>query len=410
MTTTLNTEKKLTASEARKLFPGLNDKVFLDAACVSLIPTSAKAAIENFLDMALYCRAKDASLHHIEMDKMRLEPIEEAAKLLNVPTKNICLVESTTHGLNIAANTIPLEEGDTILIPDTEFLQVSIPWMKKQEKINLTIKEVKTKDSKLTVEDFAELIDEKTKVICTSSVQWCTGHRIDIEALGKLCKEKNIWLVVDGVHEMGALDVDLSHQYVDFYIAGGHKWLNSPFGCGVMCLSDKVLDTLEPDSYGYLATEDPEGGWGTYFRTPSITPFDNFKFLRTAKRFEIAGTSNYPGAIGLGKSLALVNQIGIRNVEKRIRELTNLLHQELNKLNVSKVTKEDGDLRSGITVFSYFNDPEKDLALANQLLKKKIYISLRYTSNLGGLRISTHYFNNEEDIFKLIQGIKEATK
>lgn len=389
-------------AEIRKEFPGLKDKVFLDAACVSLIPIDSKNAINDFAELALYCRAEDASAHHIQMDEMRLEAIREAAYLLNVDQKNICLVESTTHGLNIAANTIPLEKGDNILIADTEFLQVAIPWMQKQKKIDITIKEIKSQNGVLTEKDFEKHIDKKTKVICLSSVQWCTGYRINLDKLGDLCKKNNIWLVVDGIQEMGALEVDLQKNYVDFYIAGGHKWLNSPFGCGVMYVSDRVLTELTPDSYGYLAIEQPENGWGTYFRTPSITPFSHFNFLKTAKQFEIAGTSNYPGAIALGKSLSLINRIGIKKIESQIRNLTSFLHSELNKLKVNKITPEDHESRSGITVFSYFDDPQKDLMLLKKLLEMKIYVSLRYTSNLGGLRISTHFYNNEEDILKLI--------
>ncbi|VEB36458.1 aminotransferase class-V [Legionella sainthelensi] len=396
-------------SEVRQLFPGLKDKVFLDAACVSLLPVSSKLAIDNFLDIALHCYAEDASAHHIQMDRMRLEALDEAAKLLQVNVNNLALIESTTFGLNTAANALNLRHGDNVLIADSEFLQVSIPWIKKQQKIGIEIKPVYTQDGKLTINEFEKRIDKNTKAICVSSVQWCTGYRIDLEALGKLCQQNNIWLIVDGIHELGAMEVNLQKHYVDFYIAGGHKWLNSPLGCGIMYLSDRVLNELSPNSFGYLSLEEPQGGWGTYFRTPSITPFQPFNFSKTAKQFEVGGTSNYIGAIGLGKSISLINQLGIQSIESRIRELSNLLHQELNKLNVCKITQEDEVSQSGITVFSFYNNAEKDLALLKALLERKIYLSMRYTSNLGGLRVSTHFFNNEEDIQKLIHSIRTIT-
>jgi selenocysteine lyase/cysteine desulfurase len=396
-------------SEIRKAFPGLNDKTFLDAACVGLLSVHSKKAVDDFLDVALHCRAEDASAHHIQMDRMRLEAIEEAAKLLHVRPQNIGLIESTSHGLNIAANSINLTEGNEILIADTEFLQVSIPWIKKQERVGVKVKEVKT-NGKLSVKDFERCVNQKTKVICISSVQWCTGQRIDLGAFGALCQERGIWLVVDGVHELGAMDVDLRNNYCDFYIAGGHKWLNSPLGCGLMYVSQRVLDELEPNSYGYLALEEPKGGWGTYFRTPSITPFNEFTFLHTAKKFEIGGTSNYPGAVAIGKSLSLINSIGIKNIERRIVELSDFLHRELDQLKVTKITSADLDVRSGITVFSYFNNAEKDLLLLQKLLERRVYASLRYTSYVGGIRVSTHFYNNEDDILKLIHEIKSITR
>lgn len=399
----------MTFTETRKLFPGLQDKVFLDAACVSLLPMPTKLAMDQFLDMALHCYAEDASAHHIQMDRLREEAQVEAAKLLNVNTKNICLIESTTFGLNVAANAINLQKGDNILLADTEFLQVSIPWLKQQEKKGIDVRPVHSINGKLPISVFEQQIDKNTKAICVSSVQWCTGFRLDMQALGKLCQERKIWLVVDGVQEMGALQTDFQKQYADFYIAGGHKWLNSPFGCGIMYLSDRVLQELEPNAYGYLALAQPEGGWGTYFRTPSITPFRSFEFSKSAKQFEVGGTANYPGAIGLGKSLSLVNQIGIARIEARIRELSQYLYQALHQLNITIVSSSEEAEKSGITIFSFYNDPEKDLALLKALLAKKVYISQRYTSNVGGLRISTHYYNNEDDIDKLVAAIRRIT-
>lgn len=150
---------------------------------------------------------------------MRLEALDEAAKLLQVNVNNLALIESTTFGLNTAANALNLKHGDNVLIADSEFLQVSIPWI-KTTKIGIEIKPVYTQDGKLTINEFEKRIDKNTKAICVSSVQWCTGYRIDLEALGKLCQQNNIWLIVDGIHELGAMEVNLQKHYVDFYIAG----------------------------------------------------------------------------------------------------------------------------------------------------------------------------------------------
>ena len=259
---------------ARASFPGLEDKAFLDAACVSLIPKQAYDGIKNFLDMALSCPEADASIHHIAMDSLRREALDEASLLIRVPKRRIALVESTSHGLNIAANAIPLSKGDEILVADTEFLQVAIPWVKKAESMGVVVKPVKSHDEgALELGDFERSIGPRTKVVCVSSVQWCSGYRIDSKALGELCASRGIWFVLDAIQELGALDMDFSAIKVDFMIAGGHKWLNSPHGCGVMAVSERVLAELEPDSWGYLALEDPEGGWGEYFRTPAITPY-----------------------------------------------------------------------------------------------------------------------------------------
>ncbi len=400
----------MTLEEARGCFAGLQNKVFLDAACVSLIPRQAHQAVTRFLDMALLCDAEDASLHHIAMDRMRTAAVHQAAKLLHTRPQNIALVESTTHALNIAANAIPLHKGENVLIADTEFLQVAIPWARKQASAGIEIKPVRSHDGGvLTPEDFEAAMDTRTKVVCVSSVQWCSGYRIDIRRLGEICRSRGIWLVVDAIQEMGAMEIDLSAQFADFVAAGGHKWLNAPFGCGVLFIADRALQALEPASYGYLALEEPSGGWAEYFRTPEISPYRDYRFPATARKFEIAGTSNYPGAIGLGKSLELINQVGIGTIEAHIRRLTDLLHDELARAGARVVTPREPQARSGITVFRYYDSASEDQALLDRLLREKIYLAIRYTSGVGGIRVSTHFYNNHEDIDRMVAALKRCT-
>jgi cysteine desulfurase / selenocysteine lyase len=393
--------------EARKLYPGLKDKVFLDAACVSLIPQTAKQEIENFLQMALECPARDASFHHIAMDTWRQKTVLETAKLFNVEENRIALVESTTHGLNIAASCIPFEENDEILIIDTEFLQVAIPFSKKEEQHQLKIVAVEgSQDKSVDLPMLLEKVSKKTKAICISSVQWCSGYRFSMQELGDFCRERGIWLIVDAVHEAGVLSIDATKRYADFLITGGHKWLNAPFGCGIMILSSRALQ-LSPTSYGYLALEEPTGGWGAFFQDPTQTPFRQYNYPKTAKQFEISGTSNYPGAIGLRETIKIVNQLSVSKVEEYVLSLGQFLQKELTKLNFKIVSSKDPKHQSAITVFRAFDDPDKDRMLLEKLLDEKIFASIRYTANRGGIRISTHYYNNQEDILKLCHTIKK---
>jgi len=131
-------------AEARNTFPATNNLVYLDAAAVSLISEPVNQAIRSFLDICIQPGSADASRHHLVMDEMRHRAIEEAAILLNAQEEQIALVESTTHGLNIAANAIPLEAGDRILIADTEYLQVSIPWKMKESSVGVELVPVPT--------------------------------------------------------------------------------------------------------------------------------------------------------------------------------------------------------------------------------------------------------------------------
>ena len=392
----------------RKLFPGLQKRTFLDSACVSLAPLTAKTQVEKFLGMAVECQERDASFHHIAMDSWRNETVIEAAKLFRVPTSRIALVESTTHGLNIAANTIAFAPGDEVIMVDTEFLQVAIPFAKKEEQGLLRIIPLPTNEA-FSLASLKTLIGPKTKALVLSSVQWCSGERMPIMEIGEICRDRGIWLVVDGVHEAGAMHVDLSLRHDDFYVAGGHKWLNSPFGCGVMIMSERALG-LRPSSFGYLALDAPQDGWGAYFQSPSQSPFRKYDFPPVAKSFEIAGTSNYPGAIALGEAMKIVNDLGPKVVEERILDLQAFLRDELLSLGANLISPRERNKCSGITVFQISEKVEKNLNLLEQILDNDILISVRYTNNKGGLRVSTHYFNNEQDINNLISCLKKIQR
>ncbi|MCP4725729.1 MAG: aminotransferase class V-fold PLP-dependent enzyme [bacterium] len=397
--------------EIRKLYPGLDEKTYLDTAAVGLTSLRSEKSIRDFLDMAVHCHSESASHHHQAMDKLRRGAVVQGAKLLNSDVENIALIESTTHGLNIAANSIPLERGDNVLIADTEFLQVAIPWYKKVESTGIEIKKVRSHDEGvLDAEDFIKEIDSKTRVVCVSSVQWCSGYRLDMKALGEFCRDKGIWLVTDAIQEMGALNIDTAERYSDFIIAGGHKWLNSPFGCGIMYISDRVRNELEPGSYGYLTLEKPEGGWGEYFKTPEITPYRDYDHPNNAGKFEIGGTANYPGGIGLAESVRLVNEIGSKNVEDYVIDLGEYVFDELEKAGVKIISKRDRKNRSGIVIFQCFDDILKNREVLDKLLKNKIYLAMRYTSNVGGLRVSVQYYNDRNDVDSCIEAIKKIIR
>lgn len=391
---------------ARQHFPGLHGKIFLDAACVSLAPRPAAEAIEKFLDLTMVCPLDSSTHHHIFMDEMRAAARPAAAHLINAQEDEIALVESTSHGLSLAANALPLQSGDRVLICDLEFLEVAIPWVEKK-KDGIEIDIVRNRDGQVTAEDFANAITPRTRALVVSTVQWTNGYRIDVAALSRLCRVHNMWLVVDAIQQLGAVPFDCRETPVDILACGGHKWLNSPFGCGFLYINRSALPKLRPPLAGYLSVQDPVGGWGEYFQTPTTTPVQEYQFVTTARRFENGGTSNYPGAIGLAASINLIQSLGQQNIARHIFDLTDQLIAGLDRLGISVVTPREPDHRSGIVSFSV-GTAEQNVKLMNRLLEKKILVSVRYTSNVGGVRVSCHFYNSAEDIDTLLRELKRA--
>ncbi len=396
--------KKIRAKE----FPEVERITFLDAACVSLAPQRTVKALTDFVN---YCARNDeesSSAHHVGMDAKRQKAYIEAAKLLNADIEEIALVESTTHGLNIAATSLPLEAGDKVVTTSLEFLQVAMPWCMMRKNKDIEVEVIPGRDGRFETRDFEEAIDDRTKLIVISSVEWCNGWKIDLKELGALCKEKGVYLVVDAVQHVGVNKLDVKEMPMDIMTAGGHKWLNSPFGTGILYVNKELIPKIDPAFWGYLNLKEPEGGWPAYFGNPGISPVNEWEFPDTARKFEIGGTSNYPGAIALGESLGLVNEIGIDNIEKHVFQLTEYAMDRLREVGATLVTHPDEKHRSGIVIFRFYRSMEEERKLLEEFHKNDVYVAMRFTSNIGGLRISCQYYNLEEDIDRLIDVLRKA--
>ena len=392
--------------EIRDEFPALRDKTFLDAACVSIAPRRASAAIEKFLQRALTCPEKSATLNHIAMDDERAAARPLVARLINAHEDEIALVESTSQGLAIAAQAIPLAKGEEVLIAEPEFMEVAIPWCQLRTTAGIELRVVPHRNGRLLAEDFAARMTPRTRLVVASSVQWSYGYRMDVAALGALCRERGVWLVVDVIQQLGAVPFDVKATPADIVACGGHKWLNAPFGCGFLYIRRERMPELRPPIAGYLAVETPEGGWGKYFQTPSIQPVSDYRYVREARRYESGGTANYPGAVGLAASLGIFLELGQENIARHVWSIGDRLIAGLDGLGVQVVTPHAHTERAGIITFT-LGDPERNVALMQYLLDLRVLVSVRYTANVGGVRVACHLFNNEDDLLRLLEGVNE---
>lgn len=389
----------------REFFIGTKDKVHLDSAAVGITPITARTAILQFIDMVTYCDINDIAQIHISADQSRKNALKQISQLINTDEKNLALINNTSHGLNIACNVIPWQKTDEVIIANTEYLQVAIPFLKKQETRQLTVVPLfANEQGRFSLLDIQDKVTKYTKAICISSVQWCTGQRVFTKELGDFCKANNIWLIIDGVQEAGALDVNLKEKYCDFYVAGGHKWLNSPYGSGFLYMSDKAQN-LRPHEFGYLNLNPPTNGWNEFFEDSTQNLFTHYSFPAATKSFANGGTSNAVGAIALLEAIKIVNTLGPSNVENRILELSAYMRQKLESLN-ARIFPLSISERSGITIFRLTDSPQQESTILQKLKQQRIFLSMRYGSGHGGLRASTHYFNNEKDIDLLCSAIK----
>jgi selenocysteine lyase/cysteine desulfurase len=395
---------------ARSCFPGTANQVFLDAACVSLMPVQAQEALARLGEEMVRCPAPDASAHHIALDRTADEPRRQAAQLIGGKPEDIALVESTTQGLEAIAAAVALGPSDKLLVGATEFLGLTIPWIPRRKLGRFHIEVVPHRDGRLLVDDFASALDRHTRLILLSSVQWSNGYRADVTAISALARERGAILVVDAIQQLGAIHLDVTETPIDFLVCGGHKWLNAPAGRGFLYVSPRMRERLDPAAWGYLNVAEPEGGWAHYFATPDIPAVRDYDFTPEARRFEIGGTANYPGNVVLGASLSLINELGISAIEHHILDLTDALIDRMRAAGALLVSPFERSARSGIVTFTLGEGPARDTLLLQALLERRILISQRYTAGVGGLRVSVHFFNNAEDIRRLAEAVHECRR
>jgi selenocysteine lyase/cysteine desulfurase len=169
-----------------------------------------------------------------------------------------------------------------------------------------------------------------------------------------------------------------------------------------MFINPAARDRLRPPVAGYLSVNPPAGGWAEYFRTPTISPLQPVTFTPDARRYETGGTGNYPGMVGLAASLALINGLGPDAIARHILGLTDHLLDGLSRLPVRIVTPRARSCRSGIVTFG-LDDVAREAALVERLLDARVMVSHRYTSGVGGVRVSCHFYNSADDVARLLE-------
>jgi selenocysteine lyase/cysteine desulfurase len=387
----------------RTCFPGTRDRAFLDAACISLMPVQADEALRRLSHDLLHCPARDASAHHIALDQTAEQPRREIARLIGCRPDDVALVESTTQALETLAAAIPLRRRDKVLVGDTEFLGLACPWVGRKKTQGFYIETIPHRGGRLLAADFAARIDSRTRLILLSSVQWSSGFRADLAAFAELAQRHGVLLVADAIQQLGAVGLDVGQTPVDFLVCGGHKWLNAPAGRGFLYAHPRTADRVVPPHRGYLNIAEPAEGWAEHFATPSIPAVRDYDFVSTARRFETGGTANYPGNVVLGAAVALINELGIGQIEAHVLALAALLRERLRQVGAVVVSPEGPGETSGIVSFTLGQGPGRDRACLHRLWDQKVIVSQRYTAGVGGLRASVHFYNNADDVGRLVE-------
>ena len=399
-------------------------QIYLDNAATSIPDPYVLDAATTFAEKLRGASAASGDLTRFQT-QLLVQARLDMAKFLNCRSNEIALVQSTSHALGTLAGALPLRKGDNVLICDLEYQASTACWHPRAEQAGFELRQVKTTNGRITAEDFSRYLDKNTRVILLAAVQEINGFRADIKEISALAKSHNCYFIVDGIQEAGSIQVDVKELGMDFYCAGGKKWLGNPFGLGFLYISERMLSELQPPYYSYLDLQVPDRYYSSekqtfvqaylsYLEDPLRNPFDDFSMKKDASVFEAGGYANYIGALGLSRALEVLNRHGMSRVEQRIRARTDLLDRELRNMGLFVNSPSEDKHRSAIVSFSLHDlrdhDVERERALVHYLRDQGILVSLRCSTDTGGIRVSPHYYTPECYVDALLNALEDYLK
>lgn len=368
-------------------FPILADGVYANHAAIAPWPRVASEAVAAFAGE--YARTGPTRYKGwIERER---DLRSRFARLVGTrEARDIAILQNSSEGICAVAFGVPWQSGDNVVIPAGEFPSNRLPWLAQSSR-GVEVREIDIRDSDEPENALIEAMDDRTRVLAVSSVQFSDGLRLKMETLGEACASARAIFFVDAIQQLGALPFDVEAARVDCLAAGTHKWMLGPEGLAVFYCREEVRSKLALQRLGWHMYDYP---WN--FSRNDWTP------AASARRFE-AGSPNSLGQVAAHASLGLLLEIGMDAVSERILANTGQLTSGLSALSgVSVVSPREQDRQSGIVSFiPGRNEPRE---VYKRLMKAGVSCALRDDS----VRLSPHFYQDEGVIEKLLEYVEEA--
>jgi len=304
------------------------------------------------------------------------------AQIINAESPDrIALSANTTDAINIVATGLPWKSGDRILLNSAEFPANVWPYLHLR-RLGVEIDSIPSINGVVTPEMIDSAITPRTKLLGLSAVQFLSGFRSNLDAIGELCRQHNIVFAVDGIQAVGAVRLDVQHLKIDALSAGGEKWQMSPHGTGFLYITEQLQSRAQHAALGWLAVKEP---WEFYnFSQPVAT---------TARRYE-GGSQIMPSLWGMHAALSTLLEFGTDAIESHILALTRILCERLLAIpGVTLITPLENSRRAGIVTV----EPPEGLdvgAILNALVGRNIHPAVRE----GKIRYSPHFYNTPDEM------------
>jgi cysteine desulfurase/selenocysteine lyase len=376
-------EKQVDLAQIRDLFPVTTQVAYLNHASVGAPPLPVTEAMARYWTE----RGLGGSLALVEWDDALERIRQTSARFMGAHRDEIVFTGSISHGLNIIAAGLDWQPGDNLICAETEFPANVYPWTNLRRR-GVEVRFAPACENCILVEDVVALMDDRTRLVAVSFVEFGTGYRNDLDALSRLCHKRGALLCVDGIQGLGALQFDVTQTPVDFVASHAAKWMMGPIGAGFLYIRRDLLEHLDPVMSGWRSVVDRDNYYN--YESP----------LRTSgERFE-PGSLNVAGLLGMEAAIDLVLSIGQARIEERIMTLTDALIAGLQERDCTICTPiARRSERSGIICFRH--PALEAAALAEHLQEAGVIVSPRGDV----IRVSPHFYNTEAELDRLLEAL-----
>jgi len=359
--------------DLRQDFPGTSERVYLNAAAGSITPRWVREAVTRYQQ-----ELEEGGDEHWDLWLAQMEVVRErVARCIGAQADEIAFVTNTSDGMNILADLVA--HDGPVLSDEMEFPTVTLPFVHRGAQMQF----VPAIEGELRLEMFDEIHAPRAASIAVSHVQFSNGFRIDLEALGAIKGRRP--LLVCASQSAGAFEIDVKAMQIDGLACAGHKWMMAGYGAGFVYVSKELLKR-PPRGMGWRSVKDPFA-----FNNRAGVP------VAAARRYEF-GCPSFPGIFALGAAVSYLDGIGRDRIQSRVLQLNTTLTSALRHADF-EVLSPSGSGRSGQTLVAA-EDPDA----TTEFLRGK---GIMVTQKPEGIRVSTHFYNNDEDIEKLVAALKE---
>ncbi|MCC3144350.1 cysteine desulfurase [Halanaerobium sp. Z-7514] len=380
------------------------DLVYLDNAATTQKPQAVIDAVNDYNKNINANPHRGAHILSVRATEAYTQAREKVKNFINAEfSQEIIFTRNTTESINLLAYSLGelLDEGDEIVLSIMEHHSNIIPWQQLAKRKNLKLKYLyPDQDYRIPFAELKEKITKRTKIFSISQMSNVTGVINPVKEMAEYAHQQGAYVVIDGAQGAPHIKTDVQAIDADFYAFSAHKMLG-PMGIGVLYGKKALLEKIPPFLTG--------GGMIEYVHEQSST------FAPLPEKFE-AGTPNAEGAVGLAAAIDYLENIGLAEIEKHERELTEYALEKMRKLDYIELAGPDNlKDRGGIISFNLKGIHSHDLAsisdtegialrsghhCAQPLMK---YLNLNSTG-----RISFYFYNSKEEIDKFLESLQKA--